>query len=397
MPLAAGTRMPTDEQISEWRSHFPILREKTYLYSCSQGALCDAVEAGMQKYAASWRTSAAPWDEWMEAYEALRGAFARFINAQPGEVAIVTSASAGINPIANALQFAGRNHVRNHVRNKVLLSEYEFPTMAHIWLAQRPRGAEIHFLDGVNNTVPTECYERAIDTRTRIVPLTQVSFVNGFRPDVAAIAKIAHAQGALVFLDGYQDCGTRPVDVKALDVDFFVTGTLKYLLGPPGLGFLYVRRELIETLTPTITSWMAQRDVFAFNTKCLDPSPDARRFEGGSPPIPNIYLARPAIDLLAGIGMDHVAAQIERLTGAFLKGARDLRIESKTPASSVGPLVVLRAKDAGAVLAKLTARGIAASTRRDGVRFAFHVYNTLQDVDVALTALEDCLDLMVRA
>jgi selenocysteine lyase/cysteine desulfurase len=384
--------MLTDEQVSELRSHFPILREKTYLYSCSQGALCDAVEAGMRKYATSWRTSTAPWDEWMEAYEALRGAFARFINAQPDEVAIVTSASAGINPIANALQFDGRD-----TRNKVVMSEYEFPTMAHIWLAQRARGAEIRFLDGVNDTVPTECYEQAVDERTRIVPLTQVSFINGFRPGVAAIAKIAHARGALLFLDGYQDCGTRPIDVKALDVDFFVTGTLKYLLGPPGLGFLYVRRELIETLTPTITSWMAQREPFTFNTKCLDPSPDARRFEGGSPPMPNIYLARPALELLAGIGMDNVAAQIERLTGAFLKGVRDLRMDSKTPASSVGPLVVLRAKDATAVLAKLTERGIAASTRRDGVRFAFHVYNTSEDVNMALSALEDARDLMVRS
>jgi selenocysteine lyase/cysteine desulfurase len=386
--------MLTDEQISELRSHFPILREKTYLYNCSQGALSDAVEDGMRKYAASWRTSAAPWDEWMEAYEGLRGAFARLINAQPDEVAIVTSASAGINPIANALQFGGPNF---DGRNKVVLSEYEFPTMAHIWLAQRPRGAEIHFLDGVNDTIPTECYEQAVDERTRIVPLTQVSFVNGFRSDVAAITKIAHAQGALLFLDGYQDCGTRPLDVKALDVDFFVTGTLKYLLGPPGLGFLYVRRELIETLTPTITSWMAQRDTFAFKTKCLDPAPDARRFEGGSPPIPNIYLARPAIELLTGIGMENVAAQIERLTAAFLKGVRDLRIESKTPSSSVGPLVVVRSNDAAVMLAKLTARGIAASTRRDGVRFAFHVYNTLEDVDIALTALEDNLELLVRS
>jgi selenocysteine lyase/cysteine desulfurase len=380
--------MLTDEQISELRSRFPILREKTYLYNCSQGALCDAVEAGMEKYAASWRTSAAPWDEWMESYEALRRDFARFINARPDEVAIVTSASAGINPIANALEFDGRN--------KVVMSEYEFPTMGQIWLAQRPRGAEIQFLDGVNNAVPTDCYEQAIDKKTRIVPLTHVSFVNGFRSDVAAVAKIAHSPGALLFLDGYQDCGTRPIDVKALDVDFFVTGTLKYLLGPPGLGFLYVRRELIETLTPTMTSWMAQRDPFTFNPKCLDPAPDARRFEGGSPPIPNIYLARPAIELLVGIGMENVAAQIERLTGAFLKGVRDLRIESKTPSSSVGPLVVLRAKDAAAVLAKLIARGIAVSTRLDGVRFSFHVYNTLEDVSIALTALEDTLDLMVR-
>jgi selenocysteine lyase/cysteine desulfurase len=381
--------MLTGQQISELRSRFPILRETTYLYNCSQGALSDAVEAGMQNYAATWRTSAAPWDQWMQAYDSLRRSFAQFINAQPEEVAIVTSASAGINPIANALPF--------DERNKVVLGEYEFPTMAHIWLAQQPRGAQIHFLDGVNDSVPTECYQRAIDRKTRIVPLTHVSFVNGFRSDVAAIAKIAHAQGALLFLDGYQDCGTRPLDVKALDVDFFVTGTLKYLLGPPGLAFLYVRRELIETLTPSITSWMAQRDPFTFNPRCLDPSPDARRFEGGSPPIPNIYLAQPALDLLAGIGMDNVAAQIERLTSAFLKGVADLRIESKTPASSVGPLVVLRAQDPAAMLSKLTARGIAVSTRRDGVRFAFHVYNTLEDVNVALTALEDNLDLMVRS
>jgi selenocysteine lyase/cysteine desulfurase len=381
--------MLTDEQILELRSHFPILREKTYLYNCSQGALSDVVESGMREYAQSWRTSSDPWGEWVEAYETLRAAFARFINAQPDEVAIVTSASAGINPIANALQF--------DERNKVVMSEYEFPTMGHIWLAQRPRGASIKFLDGVDNAIPTERYERAIDERTRIVPLTHISFVNGFRSDVAAIVRIAHAKGALVFLDGYQDCGTRPLDVKALDVDFFVTGTLKYLLGPPGLAFLYVRRDLIETLTPTITSWMAQRDVFAFRTKHLDPAPAARRFETGTPAIPNIYMARPALDFLARVGLENVARQIERLTRAFQHGARDLGIESKTPAASVGPLVVLRATDAPAMIARLTARGIVASARHDGVRFAFHVYNTLEDVHTALSALADNLELMVRS
>jgi selenocysteine lyase/cysteine desulfurase len=382
--------MLTDQQISELRSHFPILQSKTYLYNCSQGALADTVEAGLREYAESWRTSPAPWDDWMEAYEALRTQFARFINADREEVAILASASAGINPIANAFQFD------NH-RNKVVMSEYEFPTMGQIWLAQQPRGAEIQFLDGVNNVVPTECYAAAIDERTLVVPLTHVSFVNGFRSDVAAITRIAHARGALVFLDGFQDCGTRPMDVKALDVDFFVTGTLKYLLGPPGLAFLYVRRSLIESLTPTITSWFAQRDAFAFDTKRLDPATDARRFEGGSPPMPNIYIARPALDLLTNIGMENVAAQIERLTRAFIDGVRDLKIESKTPASSVGPLVVLRALDAKAMLAKLTARGIVASIRRDGVRIAFHVYNTLEDVHTALRAFEDNLDLMVRS
>jgi len=378
--------MLTDSQILELRSHFPILQSKTYLYNCSQGALSDVVEAGLAEYAASWRTSSAPWDDWMETYEALRTQFARFINAGRDEVAILASASAGINPIANAFHF-------NH-RNKVVMSEYEFPTMGQIWLAQQPRGAQIQFLNGVNNVVSTDCYAAAIDDRTLVVPLTHVSFINGFRSDVQAIVRIAHAQGALVFLDGFQDCGTRPIDVKALDVDFFVTGTLKYLLGPPGVAFLYVRRELIESLNPPITSWFAQRDAFAFDTKSLDPAPDARRYEGGSPPMPNIYMARPALDFLTRIGMDNVAAQIERLTRAFLEGLRDLKIDCKTPMSSVGPLVVPRAKDPQAMLRKLTERGIVASVRRDGVRIGFHVYNTLDDVHTALSAFEDNLDLL---
>lgn len=380
--------MLSDEQIEELRSHFPILQEKTYLYSCSQGALSREVEAGMAEYADSWRRSSAPWDEWMCAYSELRAAFARMINAHPDEVAILTSASAGINPIAGALRFGDRD--------KVVMGELEFPTMGHIWLAQQPRGARVEFLKSVDHAIPLEAYERAIDSRTAIVPLTQVSFLNGFRSDVSAVTRIAHQRGALVFLDGYQDCGTRPIDVKALGIDFFVTGTLKYLLGPPGLAFLYVRRELIEQLTPTMTSWMAQREVFAFDPKTLDPAPAARRFEGGSPPIPNIYMARPALDLLLRIGMQRISEQIERLTHAFLSGVRDLEIESKTPLSSVGPLVVLRARDAGALMAKLSARGIAASSRHDGVRFSFHVYNTLADVSAALQALADNLPLLVR-
>lgn len=380
--------MLTDQQILEVRSHFPLLREKTYLYNCSQGALSDAVDGGLQDYAQSWRTSTDPWREWVGVYEALRAEFARFIGAEPDEVGIVTSASAGINPIANAMDFTRRN--------RVVLGEYEFPTMGHIWLAQQPRGAQIHFLNGVRDSLPLDVYERSIDERTSIVPLTQVSFVNGFRADVAGITRIAHERGALVFLDGYQDCGSRPIDVKALDIDFFVTGALKYLLGPPGVAFLYVRRSLVETLTPAVTSWMAQRDVFAFDTQHLDPAPAARRFESGTPSIPNIYMALAALRFLTRIGMENVAAQVERLTQAFVAGAKKLGVSSKTPADTVGPLVVLRSLDAPAMVARLAARGIALSARRDGIRLAFHVYNTMGDVEIALKALAENLDLMVR-
>ena len=122
------------------------------------------------------------------------------------------------------------------------------------------------------------------------------------------LSRIAHEAGALVMLDDYQDCGTRPVDVKAMDLDFYVTGTLKYLLGPPGLAFMYVRKELISTLVPTVTGWFAQTNPFAFDPQHIDLSPTARRFESGSPSVPNVYAAMPGIQLLQEIGMENVAA-----------------------------------------------------------------------------------------
>lgn len=379
----------TDERIADLRREFPILKSSIYLYNCSQGALSKAVEAGIEEYAESWRTCSAPWDEWMLKYEAIRDEFAQFINADRDEIAILTSASAGINPIANSLDFNGRN--------KVIMGEFEFPTMGQIWLAQQARGAEIQFLKATGNRIPTEAYARAIDEQTRIVPLTHVSFMNGFRSDVSAITRLAHERGAFVFLDGYQDCGTRPIDVKALGVDFYVTGTLKYLLGPPGLAFLYVRRRLSEELKPTITSWMAQQEPFAFDAKLFDPAPSARRFEGGSPPIPNIYAALPALKLLRQVGLANVAAQIRKLASAFLQGARNLGIEVKTPSDSEGPLVVLRAHDPSTLVERLADRRIVVSARHDGVRFAFHFYNTLDDVSETLRALKDNLNLTVRS
>jgi selenocysteine lyase/cysteine desulfurase len=180
-----------------------------------------------------------------------------------------------------------------------------------------------------------------------------------------------------------------------MDIDFYVSGALKYLLGPPGLAFLYVKRSLIETLNSTITSWMAQRDVFAFNTRRFQPASEARRFEGGSPPIPNIYAAAPALELLTSIGMHNVEGQIAALTQAFMQGARNLGIATKTPGDSVGPLVVLRSNDPQALVAKLIARGVLVSSRLDGVRFSFHVYNNLGDVNAALAVLEENLPMLV--
>jgi len=206
---------------------------------------------------------------------------------------------------------------------------------------------------------------------------------------------MAHSAGALVMLDDYQDCGTRPVDVKAMDLDFYVTGTLKYLLGPPGLAFMYVRQELIETLTPTVTGWFAQTNPFAFDPKTFVLSPTARRFESGSPSVPNVYAAVPGIRLLQDIGMKAIAGHIQGLTQALLSMARDMGLRCKTPVDSVGPLVVLESKDSNALVKKLGERDIVASNRHDGLRISFHVYNTLDDVHAVAEVLKENVDLLV--
>src|ERR1700738_4896095 len=190
--------MLSDSQIQEIRSRFRIFQRKIYLNSCSQGALSDTVQTGLEDYIASWHEQGSPWETWVNRYEEARTAFAQFLNPSPDEVAIVTSVSAGVNGVASALSF--------RERKKVVMGEFEFPTMGHVWLAQRGRGADVHFVKAEGNRIPAENYENMIDGDTIIVPLTHVCFKNGFRSDVKAITQIAHRSGALVILDDYQDC-----------------------------------------------------------------------------------------------------------------------------------------------------------------------------------------------
>jgi selenocysteine lyase/cysteine desulfurase len=381
--------MLTDSQINEVRSRFRIFDRKVYLNTCSQGPLSDAVQAGFEDYLAGWHEQGSPWERWIEHYEGARAAFAQFINASPDEVAIVTSVSAGINSVASALNF--------RERPKVVMGEFEFPTMGHVWLGQRARGAAVQFVSAEGNLIPNARYEEAIDRQTLIVPLTHVCFKNGFRSEVSAITRIAHGCGAFVMLDDYQDCGTRPVNVKAVDLDFYLAGTLKYLLGPPGLAFLYVRKGLISTLAPSVTGWFAQTNPFSYNPQHFELSPTARRFESGTPSIPNVYGAVPGFQLLQKIGMDEVAGHIRSLTQQLLRSASEMGIVAKTPADSAGPLVVLQSRDSPSLVQKLADCGIVCSNRYDGLRISFHVYNTTDDVDAVAEILKKNIDLMVLA
>lgn len=338
----------------------------------------------MTAFTESWHTGGSPWDVWVGELERLRARFAAFIGADVEEVAVMPNATVAAAAIATALPFEGP-------RRRVVLGGAEFPTMAHLWQAQSRRGAEIVWAGRPDDAMPTvDAYESAIDERTEVVPIAHVCFRNGARLDVPAVTARAHAAGALVLLDDYQHTGTAPLDVHALGVDALVTGTLKYLLGPAGVAFLYVRRGLIERLEPLVTGWFGRREPFAFGLTPLDWASSARRFETGSPPVPSVYGAVAGMDLLSSLGADVVARQIAHLVDRFSVEARDRGFDLITPAdpSRRGALVVVRANDAPALASALAADGVIASARGNGLRVSFHAYNDDADVDAVLAALD---------
>jgi len=377
--------------LSDFRGRFPILGRRVYVNSCSQGALSLDVDAAVRAYLDSWHESGSPWDLWVEKVEELRGAFARAIGADCDEIAVVPSASAGINAVASALDYGGG-------RSRVVMGEFEFPTMAQIWLAQQRRGARVEWARASGDRLPLSEYERLVDERTLLVPATHVCFRNGHKTDVGSLVRLCHERGAWVFLDDYQRTGSGSIDVHALDVDFMVTGCLKYQIAAAGIGFLYVRRNLIARFEPTMTGWFGRVNPFAFQIDHLDWPPRASRFESGTPPVPSAYAALAGLALLDRVGYDVIGGQVASLVARYIAGASDAGFVVRTPADPDrrGPLVVVDSLDAPALVAALAKRGIVASARGSGLRVSFHGYNDQGDVDAVLSALQAESALLAR-
>ncbi len=375
----------------QFRARFPIFGRRIYVNSCSQGALSTDVEASLRAYTDVWHEHGSPWELWVEKVEELRTAFAAAIGADRTEVAVMPSATAGINAVASAFDFTGG-------RNEVVLGEFEFPTMAQAWLAQQRRGAVVRWARAHGDRLEVDAYDRVVGERTAIVPTTHVCFRNGHRTDIARLTRLCHERGAYVLLDDYQRTGSAPLDVHALGVDFLVTGGLKYLLAAAGIGFLYVRRDTVERFEPTITGWFGRINPFAFRIDELDWPDTASRFESGTPAVPNAYAALAALGLLERIGAADVGAQIERLASRYRAAAEAAGFVVRTPSAPErrGPLVVVESIDAPALVARLAARGIVASCRGNGLRVSFHAYNNDADVDAVTAALEAESALLVR-
>jgi len=382
--ISSGPDKDTDE--NSWaraRSRFPVLEKKTYLNSCSYGAMAIDVMEALKRYIDDRMTKGCDWNYWVERNEAVRSSVAQLLGAHADEVAVTTSASAGINSLASALNFDGP-------RNKVVISDFEFPTNAQIWYAQELRGARVVRVAESDGYIPVEKFEAAIDEETLIVAITQVCFRNGAKLDIPAIAEIARRKGALILMDGYQGLGATDFNVAAAGVDFVVGGMVKYLLGTAGIGFLYCRKSLIENLVPTVTGWFAAQDIFAMETTRYNPSPTARRFEAGTPPVVNTYAAEAGLAVLQAQGLPAIERRIGELTAAIKAAAREAGYSLATPEDPArhGPMIAIRSVDDAALVASLEADGIVTSCRDGNIRVSPHFYNNEQDIDNLFSALQ---------
>ena len=365
------------------RHRFPVFGQRVYINSCSQGALSDSVREAYGRYLADWDEYGAPWEYWVEQLEAVRGTVARLINADEDEVAITTSVSAGVSALASGLR-------PGEGRDKVVVSDFEFPTIGQIWHAQERRGVRVeHVPAEADGTIPLERFEAAIDEQTALVAVTHVCFRNGSRLDVEAVARIAHERGALVLVDAYQTVGSLPVDVLALGCDFLAAGVLKYLLGSAGLGFFFCRRALVQEVEPSATGWFADRDIFEMDIHDYSPAPTARRFEAGTPPVPPIYAAIAGIELMQEIGIAETEAHVRELNALLHDGLEELGTRAVTPRSSEqsGALVCIPSTDVNGLVAALAAEDVVTSSRDDNLRISAHCYNTADDIHAVLDVL----------
>jgi selenocysteine lyase/cysteine desulfurase len=359
---------------STCRHRFPIFEQRVYINSCSQGALSDAVRASYEQYLADWDEHGAPWEYWVERQEGARTAFAGLVNADPDEVAVTTSLSAGVSALASGLRFARRS--------KVVLTDWEFPTIGQIWHAQEARGARV-----VHGATLDEL-DRLIDDDTLLVSITHVSYRSGAMTDVPKIVELAHERGALVLLDAFQSIGSLPVDVKELGVDFLGAGVLKYLLGSAGLGFFYCRRDLVERVWPTQTGWFADENIFAMDHTDYSPAHTAARFQSGTPPVPAIYAGIAGIELMQEIGIAPTRTHVKQLNERLVAGLDEMGATLATPRELHGALMCVRSTDSKALVAALDGEGIVTSERDGNLRVSAHCYNTVEDVDAVLGALQ---------
>ena len=380
--------MPLD--VPALRSEFPILSSTTYMISNSLGAMPRAVEASLQEYAGVWATRGVrAWAErWWEMSREVGEAIAPFIGAPPATVSMCESVTAAHMSILSTLPPPSSSR-----RDRIVCSAADFPSLIYLFKAHEALGFTLTIVpESDGGTSDPERIADAIDDRTALVAVSHVLFRSSFIVDPAPIVERARSAGAAVALDLYQAAGIIPVDVTALGVDFAAGGCLKWLCGGPGNAFLYTSPDRLPSLRPRFTGWASQQRPFDFDIERPAPHDDARRMQTGTPAIPAYYAALPGLQLLRRVGIATIRETSMMLTARLLALADEYAFHTvavRDPSRLAGT-VALAVPDARDVARTLNARDVLVDYRPEvGIRLAPHVYNTVDDVDLAIAAIAE--------
>jgi len=382
--MTEGAAMDSDAQIQRWRDEFPITERLIYLNNCSLTPLPRRGAAALAEFARTWTElgGRAWFEHWVGVLDSLRSEFAQVLGADTDEIALEPTASAALVTIASTFDYSKRN--------KIVIADIDFPTDGHTWLALERQGVEVEFVRSPDRaTVPLELFERAVDDRTALVCTGHVYYTSGYIQDVAALAEICHRRGAALVVDGYQSIGAFPFDVHASNVDYLVGGTLKWLMGGPGMAFLYARRDRIAAAQPTALGWWAMADPFTFDVEHLDLASTARRFEYGTPAVAAAYTARAGLALLAEVGIETIRRRHIELSQQLVRGAQAQGWELRCPADPAQrtPIVTLAHPDPARAVAALRAEGCIIDYRPGIIRLSPHHFNTAAEMDRTLELL----------
>jgi kynureninase len=382
----------TDELL-KWRSEFPILDKTVYLISHSLGAMPRATYDRLHDYAEAWATRGVrAWAEgWWEMPVTVGNELARIIGADKGTVVMHQNVS-----ICQSLILSCFLPPANSKRNKIVYDELNFPSVMYVYEAHaRAHGMRIETVksdDGI--TVPLERLLEAIDEETLLVPISHVLFKSGFLQNAQAITERAHEVGAHVVLDTYQSAGTVPFSVKELNVDFATGGSVKWLCGGPGAGYLYVRPDLIEQFQPKTTGWMAHEHPFAFETE-MHYAPNITRFLHGSPAIPALFGAQSGYKVINEIGLPAIREKSVRQTQRLIELAEEagFRVTSPRDPARRGGTITIWDEHAAGITRELVRREFIVDYRPGaGVRVSPHFYTTDAELELVVAEMKQIRD-----
>lgn len=380
------------------RDEFPLLDACVYLNTCSLGARTERSRRRLDAFMADWdELGARAWyKRWLGELNDLREGFGALIGVPGGEIALAPNVSTALTVVASALDPVHRGDRATlellaaagvpagaAPRKRVVTTALDFPTIGHQWLARAASGVELVVVPSADGlTVPLEAFAEAIDERTALVATGHVYFTTGAVNELRPLADLCHRRGALLLVDAYQGTGIVPTDMEADGVDVYVSGTLKWLFGGPGMAFAWVRPALHDALRPTATGWFGSARQFDFAIDDLTLAPDGRRYELGTPSVPSAAIARGGLELVREIGVERLGERTRDL-GDLLIGLADaagLAVRAARSSAERGGIVPIAVSDPKSVVDALANEGIIVDFRPGIVRCSPAFYNTEDEV-----------------